>query len=881
MSLKINILKAMLPIAVMLGAVSVVKAQTGIDVQVLNMVSADEQFNITFTIEGENTPTDFQWAPSDGLRVVWGPQKGSSTSISIVNGKRSKSSQTTYTYILLPIKTGTVVIPPATAMAGGKQIVSRETKVEVVAGGASRPSDGGSSGSAGRGADNGGSGSGSSASGVSDSDIFLSLQLSRSSAVVGEPLTATLKLYQRTNISGFEDVRFPGFDGFWSQELQAPSNIEFKRENVDGKIYNAALLRSWTLIPQKAGELSIDPAELVCLVTVRTASSSSRSIFDSFFEDDVRTVRRRVVSKPISVRVRPLPAGAPASFGGGVGSMSMSASLSRDSLLAHEASSLMIKISGSGNISLIEAPKVAFPPDFDVYDVKATQSSSSSKSFEYPFIPRSHGDFVIPPVRYSYYDTASGKYVTLTTDSLRLSVGKAAGSAPALEGGEPVSRPQVAADVRNLGSDIRYITTAVPRFTARGSFFCFSPLFWVILALLLVAFALVWVIWAKVEKGKADTVRTRNRGAERMARKRLEKAGRFLKEGLVSAFYEELHRALMGYAGDKLALDMEDLSREKIVSSLIEAGTPDDLAEGFAALLDECEYARYAPDAGTGSMQQHYTRALDTISSIESGMKKSRSVSRSSVASMALLLLLIPFGANAAPSQEDQWRTGVEAYAAGDYEAALEAWTAISSEGLTSPALECNIGDAYFKMGDNARAILHYERSLKADPSFADARFNLEYAQGFLRDRFDTVPEFFLLPFFRSVSWSLPSDAWAALFLVLLALALAGALLFIFGRSAALKKTGFWLGIVLLALSLGCLSISASQRSQGLRSESAIVLSPVASVRSAPAAEGSRDLFLLHEGTKVGVIGELGSWINVSLPDGRQGWISCGDVEKI
>jgi hypothetical protein len=135
--------------------------------------------------------------------------------------------------------------------------------------------------------------------------------------VVGEPVIATVKLYQRTNISGFESASFPSFNGFWSQELEAPTNIEFQRETYDGQIYNAAVLRKFLLIPQQQGPVKIDPAELVCLVNVRV-SSGGASIFDGFF-DDYRTVRKKVISRPLTVNVSPLPAGAPASFGGGVG----------------------------------------------------------------------------------------------------------------------------------------------------------------------------------------------------------------------------------------------------------------------------------------------------------------------------------------------------------------------------------------------------------------------------------------------------------------------------------------------------------------------------------------------------------------------------------
>ena len=248
-------------LAVLAGAG--LNAQT-VRVDAPNLVAADEQFNVSFSIEGEHSVSEFSWEPGDGFKLIWGPQKGTSTSVSIVNGKRSKTVTNSYTYVLMPARTGTFTLPSAVATVQGKKISSRSFTIEVVAGNASR------SGSAQASSGSGGSARSSQAAGsVSSDDIYMRLIVNKNRAVVGEGISATLKLYQRVNIAGFEDARFPSFNGFWSQELAAPSNIEFKRENVGGEIFNTAVLRSWNLIPQKAGDVTIEPAELVCLVNGR------------------------------------------------------------------------------------------------------------------------------------------------------------------------------------------------------------------------------------------------------------------------------------------------------------------------------------------------------------------------------------------------------------------------------------------------------------------------------------------------------------------------------------------------------------------------------------------------------------------------------------
>ena len=215
--------------------------QSSVKVSVQNIVAADEQFNVTFTIQGEARPSAFEWEPGDNFQLVWGPQKGSSTSISIVNGKKTQTSETTYTYVLLPRSSGTFTLPAATATVKGEKISSRSVTIQVVGGGSS------ASGSSSEGRDS----EGRTAGGKND-DLFMRMSVSKTKAIVGETITATLKLYHRVNVAGFEDARFPTFNGFWSQEAQAPTNIEFHRETVGETIYNAAVLRSWTLIDRKS-----------------------------------------------------------------------------------------------------------------------------------------------------------------------------------------------------------------------------------------------------------------------------------------------------------------------------------------------------------------------------------------------------------------------------------------------------------------------------------------------------------------------------------------------------------------------------------------------------------------------------------------------------
>lgn len=877
--------KLLLTIFIAVQAI-MVSAQTTMRVDVPNVVAADEQFNVTFIIEGTEAPKDFTWNQGDDFQLVWGPQQGRSTSVQIINGKTTRSSQFTYTYILMPRKTGKFTIPAATArLKGGKQISSGTATVEVVSNSRSSSASGGNSG--------GSSPSGTSVGAISDDDLFMRFTFSRRNVVVGEPIVATLKLYQRVNIAGFEDARFPAFNGFWSQEVEAPTNIEFQRENVDGNIYYSAVLRKYVLIPQQSGKIVIDPAELVCVVNVRVAPTGGASIFDSFFEDQ-RTIRKRVMTEPYTVNVSSLPAGAPATFGGGVGKFSISAKLSKDSLMTHDAASLVVTIKGTGNVSLLEAPDVSFPPDMEVYDTKvsertdkSTGGTTGSKIYEFPFIPRSHGDFEIPAIRYSYYDVNAGRYVTLSTDPIRYHVEKGREDA-SVQGGQVilgVSR----SGVKSLNEDIRYIVTKMPAMSAKGDFFVMSVWYWVLVAGLVVMAAVLWLALRKIAARRADIAGTRTRKASKVAVKRLRQAGEFLKQNLYTAFYEELHKALVGYISDKLNIAVADFSKDTVANHLVMNGIGETLADEFVGLIDACEFARYSPDSGHDAMEAHYQTAVRVISAIESDMKKkdTRKSSGNGKAAgtvlTAAILLMIPLSGKAVENTyiDSLWNKATEAYSAGQWDIALQNYSSISAAGLESPELYCNTGDAYFKLEDYPRAILYYERALKLDPSYSDARYNLGIASQQIQDRIDVVPEFLLKSWARDVCYVLDSDTWAVFSVVFLAVFLAMLLMFLLSGRIAARRTGFFTAIVFVLFSGLSLWFSLWQKSDYQRADSAIVMRPVSSVKSSPSSEASTDLFILHEGTKVMILDEVGGWRNISLADGRQGWMLSEDMEII
>ncbi len=859
-------------------------AQGSVRVQTKSLVALGEQFNVTVTVSGTSNPSEPAWNPGNDFQLAWGPQRvGSSSSVSIVNGKSTRSVTYTYVFILVAKNKGKFTLPPVECEIDGEKCLSNSVRIEVAedSGSAARSEQEESQNRDGQNPVREPSVSGKEKS----ADAFLRFSISKSRVVVGEPVKAVLKLYTRTDVVGFEDAKLPTFNGFWSQETYSPKNIEFQRENIGGKMYLSAVLREYTLIPQQTGKVTIEPAEITCVMQIRT-SSPTGSIFDSLFEE-YQTVRRKAVSAGYTLNVSPLPDGAPASFGGGVGQFSISAEMPSGELETHQASSVRLTVSGSGNIVLVEAPRLNLPSDFEVYDVKVTERIdaarlSGSKTFEYPFIPRSSGDFTIGPIEYSYYDDQKGQYVTTSAGPFRVNVAKGNVKSDNVSSGlQAVSKK----DVKNLGEDIRYISVKNPSLTEKGRFFAGSAVHLSLLGLMLALGLAAFAALKKFFALKSDVALTKNRAATKMARKRLASAGELLKKNLYSAFYEELHKAMLGFAADKLTMDVTQLSKENIQAELIQRGVGSDVASRFTQILDACEYARYSPAQGTEEMTAEYSSAIQVISTIDSEMKTIRKKPASN-ATYILLCALALSAAGQVPARAEAdcdslWLSGVNAYSEGNHEEALDAWKAIESAGYESAELYCNMGDAYFRTGQTGYAILYYEKALKLDPSGSDARHNLNFASAGITDEFERIPDFFLKKWAESLSRIFSADLWAVLSIIFLGIAVASVLLFLLGGRSSLRKLGFSFAVAGLLLFAVSLCSALSQRSSYFREDAAIVVEQICPARSSPSESGASELFVVHEGTRLKVLDTVGEWNNVELPDGRSGWVESRRIRMI
>ena len=579
-----------------------------------NAVSVGDQFRLTFTLNqrGEN----LQLPDLSMFDVLMGPSTSQSTSIQMINGKTTQSQTFSYTYILRAKEEGTFNIRPGSITVDGKVIQSNPLTIQVVTG---QPSQAQSQGAA---PDPAQPGATAPSGNISRNDLFIRLELSKRSAYKGEQIIATVKLYANPNLplAGFDEVNLPTYEGFYTQDIDIPQQITFNREVYNDRIYQVGVLKKTVLFPQQTGTITIRPFSMTTLVQQRVRQ---RSFFDDFFSG-VQTVRAKLTADAVSVNVRDLPA-APASFYGGVGNFNVTSDISAEEATTNDAITLKVNISGTGNLRLIQTPKLELPADFDLYDPQSTDNArvsdggmTGSRTIEYLFQPRTAGEYTIPPIAFTFFNPANGQYETRNTAEFKLRVTQGTGD-PGTVGGIRSVRQQ---DVQLIGQDIRFIwQNAMPLKTKGQSFFGSLP-FYGLYLLGILAFAAFYFIYRKKLQENANMALMRNKKANRVARKHLKVAAANLKKNEEGPFYESVLKAFWGYLSDKLGIPPATLKRETALEGLQRSNVDEELIRDFLEVADQCEYARYAPAKGNQAMHELYDRAEKIISRMEKQIKR-------------------------------------------------------------------------------------------------------------------------------------------------------------------------------------------------------------------------------------------------------------------
>ncbi len=831
-------------------------------------VAPGQQFRLTYTVNSHDVSGfHIGQIPADAFEVLMGPSTSRQSSFSMVNGKTSQTSTITYTYILSALKNGTFTIPPATIMVEGNQVTSNTVKIQVTG----QPQQQGSS-------QQGRTHQGNqprtetrpSGTPISGSDLFIRVSASKKRVVEQEPVLLTYKVYTLVSLTQLEG-KMPDLKGFHTQEVPLPQEKSFKVEEFNGRQYKTVTWSQYVMFPQITGKLQIPSITFNGIVMQQNRYVDP---FEAFFNggSGYTEVKKAITAPGVEIQVDPLP-DRPAGFSGGVGRLNVKAEIDKTEVKANDPITLKVTVSGIGNLQLLKQPDVKFPKDFDVYDPKTTDKTrltangvEGSVVYEFLAVPRHQGKFEIPALEYIYFDTQERAYKTLTTDAFQLDVAKGEGGESSIQ---DFTRQE---DVQMLAKDIRHIKLGNVRQQADGEHFFASSLYWGLMALLVLVFITLFVVFRQRAISNADVVKTRAGKANKVAVKRLKKAARLMHDNKPDEFYDEALRALWGYVGDKLNINVEQLSRENIAERLKDRQVDEETVGQFIEAIDECEFERYAPGDPKGNMEKVYDKAITAIEKIEGGMKRT---SKKKTTVVTLLLLLGAAAASAATKAEAD-----SAYVDGRYQQAAEVYEQLLSEGV-SPELYYNLGNCYYRMEEMPQAILAYERSLRLAPGDADIRFNLQMARSKTVDKIVPESEMFFVTWYRSVVNMTSADGWGRTALVALALAIVLLLIYLFTNPLWLRKLGFFGGLAMLVLLLVSNIFAWQQMRQAENRSGAIIFESAVPVKSTPTNNGT-DLFILHEGTRVDIIDQtMNDWREIRVPDGKQGWVETKQIEVI
>ena len=554
-----------------------------------NPAIVGEQILIQYSIDTKGDK--FKSPNFSGLRVLSGPNPSTSSSYTFINGKSENKISTTYSFYIKAEKEGTFNITSASIKVDGKTIKSKPYQIKVVKGSDRNKAQ---------------------QKAIAD-NLFIKVEVSKRNIVVGEQILVTYKLLTRLDLHNTELSSLPALNGFWAKDLETSSR--FKRDVIDGVAYNVATIKKSVLTAQKSGKLSIDPMELKC--SIRKKSNKRNR---GFFGGGIEIQEEFISSKAVTINVSKLPT-PPANFKGAVGSMKIKSEIDNSTAKANDAINYKLTITGTGNIELVEPLNIQFPEDFEVYDPKISDRifeggrKRSVKIFEYLLIPRYKGDFTIPSSSLIVYNPKTKKYTIQKTNQHKLTINASVNNEQ--ESAKRIEQQTIKSDKK----DINYIFTET-NLKQIGENVLSKNLFNLLFFLPFFLLIIIW-IYNKIA-GKTDTNSSdwKNKKANKIALKRLKTAQICINNNNFDGFFEEIEKSLWGYFADKFKVVIADLSKETIYMHFEKGNISKEIESKFVSLLDECEFARYAPASNKNAqMETILSKAKTIIIEVENALK--------------------------------------------------------------------------------------------------------------------------------------------------------------------------------------------------------------------------------------------------------------------
>lgn len=856
--------KAYILLLFVMVCVLTVNAQV-ISVSAPSKVSAGENFRLSFTINTDDVDDFRAGSIPSGLEVIAGPYTSQQSSYQIVNGHTSRSSSITFTYTLYADKPGTYTVSGAKARVGGKTIASHHVIIKVGAG--SRHGNGAPQ------MHEDAEPRMSSSGKISANDLFVKVSASKRRVCEQEPVLLTYKVYTLVDLTSL-DGKMPDLKGFHTQEVPLPQQKSFHLEKVNGKNYRCVTWSQYVMFPQMTGKLSIPSITFKGIVVQR---NNSVDPFEAFFNggSGYVEVKRNIVAPGIDIQVDPLPK-RPVDFSGGLGHFTISAQLNHKTVKEGEPLTLRVVVGGIGNLKLIKQPVVDFPKDFDRYDPKVSDKTKLTANgiegnmiYDYLVVPRNRGDYTIPAVSLTYYDTSTNSYKTIKTQPLQVKIEKGDGNKTTVD------------DFSDQPKDIKPIKTSDEDVVGVYTSFVGSGSYWLWLVLPFVVFVAVLVVFRKRALDSANIVASKQKRATKVATKRLKTAYRLMKAGRSGEFYDEVLRALWGYVGDRMNMPVESLSRENVVEAFEARNVQKETTEKFVHALDECEFERYSPGDPAGNMNKTYESAMIAIMDIENTIKTAKKKVAAPVLLALITLLFAATTATAAPAKVAITKVDADKeYAKGNYLQASKDYSDLLKVG-ESVELYYNSGNCYYRLGNITKSIIAYEKAHRLSPSDRDVTFNLEFVREKTIDKIERQEKNFFSAGYTMLQNLMDMDAWARLSIVAFFACLGMAMLFLLGRDEWMRKLGFYVALLSVFVFVFSTLFAWQQKHNFDARDRAVVVAPSANVKLTP-SDSSADAVVVHEGTAVQIVDRtMSDWYSVKLDDGKEGWLKRNSLEII
>lgn len=591
-----------------------------------------DYLEIQFTVENAGNVESITPPGFKNFSIVSGPNQ--QNSISNINGNIKQSLSVEF--VLKPLSTGSFSIGAATAKVDGKEYHSNPFTVEVNNTASRNPSQSSALTSplgnitmdfptepATYQFDDYILRNGENVSEKIKKNLFIKIDVNKTSCYVGEPVIATYKLYTRLK-SESNVLKTPSFNGFSVSELEMPNNYSITTEKYNGREYNVYTLRKVQLYPLQSGALVLEPIEVENSITFIKSEYAGKRKGDVFYDmlrdfanenspgEATQKEKVSITSDPVTINVKPLPEeNKPANFKGAVGNFKTNAVVEKQTITTDDAGNLKLIIEGAGNMQMINAPNVFWPQGLEGFESRSSENINKfsvpmkgEKIFSYPFTAEKPGDYTIPAINFSFFDVGTHSYKTITTQPLSVHVEKGSGHQNIVSQSDQTKKDSVSVN----DSIFKY------RWYLAGGIIGLS--------------ALIILFTRKKKQNEAPKVIKRS--SERYYQQDPVEEAAFIipvnpladaEEKLMNndaaEFYKVLDISLKKYLSGKLQVSGEELTRKKINERMDKCNVSVGTALILTSLLDNLEVNLYAPVSSEIEMQETYEKASEVVSLLD------------------------------------------------------------------------------------------------------------------------------------------------------------------------------------------------------------------------------------------------------------------------